>query len=230
MTTDARTHVRENGGLLAAAEKRLLIRMAQRLPAWVTADHLTVLGLAAMAMAGLSFWAARYYRPALVFVVVALAVNWFGDSLDGTVARVREQERPRYGFYVDHVLDLVGTTFLLVGLSLSGFMTPVVALAMLVAYLLVTAEVFLATAVRSVFRMSFLVFGPTELRIVLSIGALYLLRKPTVELAGYGPYFLFDIGGVVTIAGLIGALVLSTARNTRALYLAEPLPDRRKAA
>jgi archaetidylinositol phosphate synthase len=224
MTTDARTHVRENGGLLAAAEKRLLIRMAQRLPAWVTADHLTVLGLAAMAMAGLSFWAARYYRPALVFVVVALAANWFGDSLDGTVARVREQERPRYGFYVDHVLDLVGTTFLLVGLSLSGFMTPVVTLAMLVAYLLVTAEVFLATAVRSVFRMSFLVFGPTELRIVLSIGALYLLRKPTVELAGYGPYQLFDVGGIVTIVGLTVSLVVSAARNTRALYQAEPLP------
>jgi archaetidylinositol phosphate synthase len=224
MTTDARTHVRENGGLLAAAEKRLLIRMAQRLPAWVTADHLTVLALVGMAMAGLSFWAARYYRPALVFVVVALAANWFGDSLDGTVARVREQERPRYGFYVDHVLDLVGTTFLLVGLSLSGFMTPVVALAMLVAYLLVTAEVFLATAVRSVFRMSFLVFGPTELRIVLSIGALYLLRKPTVELAGYGPYQLFDVGGIVTIVGLTVSLVVSAARNTRALYQAEPLP------
>jgi archaetidylinositol phosphate synthase len=226
MTSDARIHVRENLGLLAAGEKRLLVWLAARLPAWVTADHLTVLALAGMAMAGLSFFAARYYRPALVLVVLSLAVNWFGDSLDGTVARVRKQERPRYGFYVDHVLDLVGTTALLAGLACSGFMTPVVALAMLAAYLLVTAEVFLATAVRSVFRMSFLVFGPTELRIVLSIGVLSLLHKPTVELAGLGPYLLFDVGGIVTIAGLAVSLVISTARNTRALYRAEPLRGR----
>ena len=117
-----------------------------------------------MAGAGVAFWTSRVWLPALGLVVVALAVNWFGDSLDGTLARVRKHERPRYGFYVDHVLDVVGITMLVGGMALSSFMSPIVALALLVAYLLVSAEVFLATAVNGEFRMSFLSVGPTELR------------------------------------------------------------------
>ena len=109
-----------------------------------------------------AFAAARWDRRALWLVVVALALNWFGDSLDGTLARVRRVERPRYGFYVDHVLDIAGATLLFGGLACSPFMTPVIALALLVAYLLVAGEVFLATAVRGVFRMSFAGVGPTD--------------------------------------------------------------------
>src|SRR5688572_16012790 len=163
-------HVREHGALTAAAEKRLLIWIAARLPRWLTSDHLTLLALAAMALAGAGYALARFDRRALWLVVAALFLNWFGDSLDGTLARVRRAERPRYGFYVDHVLDIVGITLLMAGLAASGFMHPIVALALLVAYLLVSGEVFLATAVHSVFRMSFASFGPTELRIVLAAG------------------------------------------------------------
>ena len=108
-------------------------------------------------------------------VVFALLVNWFGDSLDGTLARVRNQQRPRYGFYVDHVLDIVGTAFLVGGMASSGYMNPLLALGLLVAYLLVAAEEFLATHVRHTFHLSFLGFGPTELRIILSVGALLRL-------------------------------------------------------
>src|SRR5688572_26931765 len=147
-------HVREHRSLLAAAEKRLLVRIATRLPARVNSDHLTALALAAMVLAGVGYALARWDVRALWIVVFALALNWFGDSLDGTVARVRRAERPRYGFYVDHVLDIVGITLLMAGLSSSGFMSPIVALSLLVAYLLVSSEVFLATAVRHVFRMS----------------------------------------------------------------------------
>src|SRR5687767_6426428 len=146
-------HVREHRSLLAAAEKRLLIRIAGHLPPSIHSDHLTVLALAAMALAGIGFWLARWDTNWLFVVVVALGVNWFGDSLDGTLARIRHVERPRYGFYVDHVVDIVGISFLLTGLACSGFMTPVIASSLLVAYLLVSGEVFLATAVRGVFRI-----------------------------------------------------------------------------
>lgn len=224
MTARADKQVRVNNGVLAAAEKRALIWIAHRLPRWVNSDHLTLLALLSMAGAGVAFWASRVWLPALVFVVLALALNWFGDSLDGTVARVRRHERPRYGFYVDHVLDITGISLLLGGLALSGFMSPVVALALLVAYLLVSAEVFLATAVHGEFRMSFLNFGPTELRIVLATGTMMLFWKPLVSPFGLGPFLLFDVGGVVATFGLLVALVTAAIRTTTALYRAEPLP------
>ena len=215
-------HIREHGSLLAAPEKRLLIWIAQRLPRAITSDHLTLLALLAMALAGGAYAAARVAPGALWLVVIALAINWFGDSLDGTLARVRRTERPRYGFYVDHVLDIVGISLLLGGLACSGYMTPIVAMVLLVTYLLVTAEVFLATASHGVFRMSFLWFGPTELRIVLAVGTVALLRDPHVNLGMFGHHALFDVGGVVAAAGLVAALTVATVRNTRILARLEP--------
>jgi phosphatidylglycerophosphate synthase len=215
-------HVREHRSVLAAAEKRLLIRIASHLPPSIHSDHLTMLALAAMALAGVGFWLARWDTNWLFVVVGALAINWFGDSLDGTLARLRHVERPRYGFYVDHVLDIVGITFLLTGLACSGFMTPVIALSLLVAYLLVSGEVFLATAVRGVFRMSFAGMGPTELRIVLSIGAIALRGNPQVSFGALGRVPLFDVGGVVAIAGLLAALGWAIVRNAGELARLEP--------
>jgi len=215
------THVREHRSILAASEKRLLIFIAERLPRAINSDHLTALALAAMGMAGAAFAAARWDRRALWLVVVALALNWFGDSLDGTLARVRRAERPRYGFYVDHVLDIAGATLLFAGLACSPFMTPAPALALLIAYLLVAGEVFLATAVRGVFRMSVAGIGPTELRIVLAAGAIALLRDPHLSI---GPLTvrLFDAGGAVAAAGLLAAFAVAVVRNTGALAVAEP--------
>ena len=216
-------HVREHGSLLARVEKRTLIRIAERLPRAVNSDHLSALGLAGMALAGGAFWASHWTDAALVVVVLALAVNWFGDSLDGTVARVRNQQRPMYGFYVDHVIDVAGAVLLFGGLGLSPYMTLEVALALTVAYLMISAEAYLATHARGVFRMAMFKVGPTELRILLAFGTLYLYYKPTVVLAG-SEYLLFDVGGVVATAGMCGAFVLSAVRNTLALYRAEPVP------
>ena len=215
-------HVREHRSVLAAVEKRLLIKIASHLPPSIHSDHLTVLALAGMALAGLGFWLARWDTNWLWVVVGALAINWFGDSLDGTLARLRHVERPRYGFYVDHVLDIVGIAFLLTGLACSGFMTPVIALSLLVAYLLVSGEVFLATAVRGVFRMSFAGMGPTELRIVLAIGAIALRGNPHVSFGTLGTAPLFDVGGVVAIAGLLVALGWAIVHNTGELARLEP--------
>lgn len=216
-------HQREHGSLLAAHEKRLLVWIAERLPRRVSSDHLSLLGLLAMLGAGLAFWAAGFNSWWMAAVVVALAVNWFGDSLDGTVARVRNQQRPRYGFYVDHVLDMVGALFLFGGMALSSFMSPVVGLALLVAYMMVSAESYLATHTRSVFKLSFMRVGPTELRLLLAVGVARLAFDPTVSLFGR-EFLLLDVGGVVATAGLGFAFLASAARNTAALYREEPLP------
>ena len=184
-------HTREQTGVTATIEKRVLIWLAERLPGWVTSDQLTLLGLLAMLMAGLSYWAAQWDERALILVVVALALNWFGDSLDGTLARVRKRQRPRYGYYVDHVIDIVGALFLIGGLAASGYMSPLVGLGLLVGYMMVSAEIFLATYSLGVFRLSFGPIGGTELRILLSIGTLYLLYKPVVQLGTLGAFRLF---------------------------------------
>jgi phosphatidylglycerophosphate synthase len=212
-------------GLSAPLEKRLLLWLADRLPARVGADHLTGLGFLGMVGAGVCYWLAATHRLALVGVVACLAINWFGDSLDGTVARVRRQERPRYGFYVDHVLDMFGTACLLGGLALSGFMTPLVALGLLASYLMLTTEVYLATYSLATFRLAFWKMGPTELRIVLAVGTLVLLDKPWVGVFG-GRYLLFDVGALVAVAGILVTLVVATVRHTIDLYRAEPLKPR----
>lgn len=214
--------VRLQTSALSTAEKRLLIRIARRLPAWISSDHLTALGALAMLMAGACYWLSARHPIGLVLAVVCLAINWFGDSLDGTVARVRDCQRPRYGFYVDHVLDTAGTLFLLAGLGASGYMSPMVALALLAAYYLISIEIYLATCVLHTFRMAFFKLGPTELRILLAVGTLALFFHPSVTIAGRS-FLLFDVGGVVAAAGLAVIFGLSAARNTRTLYKAEPL-------
>jgi archaetidylinositol phosphate synthase len=217
-------HVREHRSVLAAAEKRLLLAIAARLPGGVTSDQLTLLAFASMCLAGLGYSLSYGNRAWLWVSMGALALNWFGDSLDGTLARVRHLERPRYGFYVDHVVDIVGITALMAGLASSGFMSPVIALAWLVAYLLVSGEIFLATSVHSVFRMSFAGFGPTELRILLAAGTMALRTDPHVALGAFGTVRLFDLGGVVAILGLGTALAVSVWQNATALARLEPTP------
>ncbi len=187
MPDAATTHVRVNRSLLAVAERRVLVWLALRLPARIHSDHLTALSVVGTALASAAFALARVFPLALVGVAVGLAVNWFGDSLDGTLARLRRQERPRYGFYVDHVLDVVGAAVLMGGMAVSGYMTPLVALGVLVAYLLVSAEVFLATAAGGDFRLSFVRIGPTELRLLISAGAPALLLWPDGDAARAGP-------------------------------------------
>ena len=217
-------HLREHRSVLAAAEKRALIWIARRLPPQINSDRLSALGLAAMVAVGGCFATAGLVPLSVLGVVPALFVNWFGDSLDGTVARVRNQQRPRYGFYVDHVIDITGTAFLFAGLACSGLMNPGLSLALLAAYLLVSAEVYLATHTLGVFRMSFLGFGPTELRIVLAIGAVKAAFDPHVTIGPLADVRLFDVGGAIGIAGLLGVFCVSAVRNTMSLYREEPLP------
>ena len=185
---DITTHTearRVHESLLAAVEKRCLIWMAKRLPA---RDQLGSpdrpgrrrdVGRRRVLLD-------RIRRPRCWSSIALLAVNWFGDSLDGTLARVRHHERPRYGFYVDHVLDVLCMLFMFAGLVLGGHMSPVIGGGFLLAYYLLMIEIALATHAVGVFRISFWKFGPTELRILLAIGSLRLMHSDFVTIAGAG--------------------------------------------
>ena len=223
MSVAYRDPTRQLTSVLAPIERRTLVWLAERMPSCINSDHLTALALVAMFGAGLSYWWASESPLGLVAATVCLAVNWFGDSLDGTLARVRRRQRPRYGFYVDHVVDEFGMAFLVGGMSLSGLMSPPVAAALLVAYFMLTVEVCLATHVLGTFRMSFFKVGPTELRILLAIGNAVALSRPTAHVFGQ-ELLLFDVGGAIAAAGLLVTLVVSAVSNTRQLRVLEPMP------
>lgn len=209
---------------VTAAEKRVLAWFAARMPAWVGSDHLTILGFAAQIMVGVSYALSRYSKQWLLWGILFLGLNWFGDSLDGTVARFRNRQRPRYGFYVDHVIDAIGSTALMVGLALSDYMTPIIAMALLVAFLLLAIEVYLATYTIGSFHLSFFNLGPTEIRIILAIGniALYV-HGPWAHIFGH-VFLLFDVGAVVAIIGMSSMFLYAAIRHTAQLYHEERLP------
>ncbi len=213
-----RQATRVHGSFLATVEKRALVWMAERMPAWVKSDHLTILGFAAQIATGVFYALAARDRRLLLAAIVCLAANWFGDSLDGTLARVRQQQRPRYGFYVDHMIDSIGAVAMMGGLALSGFMHPVIAIGLLIAFLLLSIQSYLATYTMGEFHLSFWRFGPTELRILLAIGNLSLFRWAWVM---HGHYRLFDIGGAVGLVGMVAMLIVITLKNTARLYREE---------
>jgi archaetidylinositol phosphate synthase len=222
MTSDAsfQPAKRSQASFLSALEKRALLWIAQRLPARVNSDHLTILGFVSLLASGALFWYSRVNRAAVPLAIFFLALNWFGDSLDGTVARVRNKQRPRYGFYVDHILDAVGMFFLMSGLALSGFMSPAVAYAFLIAYFLLSIEIYLATYTIGTFHLSHWNFGPTELRILLAIGSAVAVFRPYSIIAGRS-FLLFDVGFAVGTVGLVLILAQAVVLHTRALYQLE---------
>lgn len=218
-----RTAPRLQQALTAGMERKALGWLARRTPACINSDHLTWLGFAAQFLAGIAYALARWNKYALLLVNVFLALNWLGDSLDGTLARVRNHLRPRYGFYVDHISDTFGAAFLMSGLACSGYLHWQVAFGMLIAFLVLSVETYLATYTVGKFRLSHGPFGPTEIRLLLAIGNLALLFRPFTHLLGK-PVLVFDLGGVIAIAGMLAMAVFSTVRHTLELYRQEPLP------
>ena len=209
---------RIQASFLADLEKRILIWLAERTPSTIHSDHLTALGFVGQIMAGVFYALARWNKYYLLAVIACLAVNWLGDSLDGTLARVRQRQRPRYGFYVDHMVDSFGAVAMMGGLALSGYMNPWIAVGLLVAFLVLSIQSYLATHALGEFRLSFWSFGPTELRLLLAIGNLALLRWPVVL---HGKYRLFDVGGTIGLIGMSVMLLFFTARNAYRLHVEE---------
>lgn len=214
---------REQVSLLAPLERKALLWLAHRAPRQIHSDHLTSLGLVSLFATGLSYWYARWNRAGLALAIAFLALNWLGDSLDGTLARVRNRQRPRYGFYVDHIVDAFGTLFLLGGLALSGYMSAAIAAGLLIVYFMLSIETYLATYTIGTFHLSFWKFSPTELRILLAAGNIALYYHPVAQI-GNASYRLFDVGGVAGVTGMAATLVWSSLRHVRQLYRLERLP------
>ncbi|MFZ0335753.1 MAG: CDP-alcohol phosphatidyltransferase family protein [Candidatus Acidiferrales bacterium] len=206
--------------ITAAPERKILLWLAARMPAQINSDHLTLLGFLSMCFAGASYALARWTSLGLLLATIFLALNWFGDSLDGTLARVRNCQRPRYGFYVDHMIDSVGAIFLMGGFAASGFIDWRIAVGMLVAFLLLSIETYLATYTLGVFRLSFAKLGPTEIRILLAFGNLALWLRPSAKLPGFS-LRVFDFGGLVAIFGMLLMFLAAAILHTRTLYRQE---------
>jgi archaetidylinositol phosphate synthase len=212
------TRIQES--FVAALEKKSLTWLAKHTPARINSDHLTILGFMSQCLAGACYALAKIHPDALIVGIVFLALNWLGDSLDGTLARVRNRQRPRYGFYVDHICDSVAAFFLMGGLALSGYVHPGIALGMLVVFLMLSIEAYLATYTLGRFQLSYWKFGPTEIRILLAVGNLALLTRPNVKVLGR-EYLLFDVGGTVAITGMALMLLVSASRHIAQLYKEE---------
>jgi phosphatidylglycerophosphate synthase len=215
------TRIQES--ITSSAERRALLWLAARMPSWVTSDHLTLLGFLAMILAGACYLFSRWHPVGLLLAIACLAVNWFGDSLDGTLARVRNRQRPRYGFYVDHMVDSFGALFLMSGLGASTYVDWRIAMAMLIAFLLLSIESYLASYTLGVFRLSFAKFGPTEIRILLALGNVVLWFRPKLKIPGQS-YRLLDFGGLVAVAAMGIMVVVAAVWHTRELYRQETLP------
>jgi archaetidylinositol phosphate synthase len=214
--------VRVHNALTARLEKRLLTWMAARIPEAISPDHLTALALASQILAGAAYALSSRDGRFLWLVNGFLFLNWLGDSLDGTLARVRNQLRPRYGFYVDHMADAFGALALMAGLACSGYLHWEIAAGMLVCFYALSIESYLATYTTGRFHLSHGIFGPTELRILLALGNILVRTHPYVSFAGRH-LRSFDVGGAVAIAGM-SVMVLSAAiRQTIVLYEEEAL-------
>ena len=216
-----RDAAREQTSILAPLERAALRGLARRMPAWVNSDHLSVLGLVGMLGAGVCYAASKQNPLMLHLVNLFIFLNWFGDSLDGTLARYRDRQRPRYGFYVDHIIDTFGAVFLLFGLALSGYMSERVAAAVLIAFFMLAINSYLAAYALGVFKLSQWKMGPTEMRLLLMIGNVFLIYHPRVH---HQRYLLFDVGGVIAVIGMLFILVVLSIQNTHTLYELERLP------
>jgi archaetidylinositol phosphate synthase len=206
---------RDKRFLLALPEARVLEWIAKRLPSRVKPDHLTALGVLASIGIATAYVLSNGDRMWLWAASALLVVHWLGDSLDGTLARVRRSERPRYGYYLDHLVDAFATTAIGIGLGLSPYMLVAVGLAIVVAYLILSINTYLETHAFGVFTLGYGRFGPTEARLML----IAVNTTLAIGLIGNG---LLDVLGIGLAAAMIAALIGRAGRNLRRLSELEP--------
>ncbi len=215
---------REKTFLLARPEGRVLEWIARRLPAWVMPDHLTGLGVLAAIGIAVAYVLSNGSDVWLWAASGLLVVHWLGDSLDGTLARVRRTERPRYGYYLDHLVDAIATTLIGLGLGLSPHMLLVTGLVIVVAYLVLSINTYLETHALGVFSLGYGRLGPTEARLLLIVAnaVLALGIVPAVDVLGLGVTVL-DVAGLGIAGVMLVALGARAARNLRELARLEPV-------
>jgi phosphatidylglycerophosphate synthase len=205
--SDINHHRRVNDILLGPLERPTLRWLAAHMPAWVTPDVCTLIGVLGALLTGISYVLSTYNSSFLWLASLGFVANWFGDSLDGTLARYRKIERPIYGFFVDHTVDAMSVTVIILGLGLTPYVSFSVACLALIAYLLLCILVFLRTSVIGEFKISYGKLGPTEIRVILILlnGSMYFggERMSALRIGTLDPitFSLYDI--VVVIIGLL---------------------------
>ena len=220
---------RFNASVLGPLERPALAWMAAHMPVGVTPDQLTVLGIFGALLAATGYILSRQSLLWLGLASVGLLINWIGDSVDGTLARYRKIERPRYGFFVDHCSDLFGNVVVFLSLGMSPCAHFSIACLGLIAFLMCFVFTLIGAQVRSTMRITYLGFGPTEIRALLFFGNLMVLvngvvsvRLPLWPFNLYGPLSTYDLGILLlatAAAVLVGSMVI---RESRALALEDP--------
>jgi archaetidylinositol phosphate synthase len=230
LLTDGHQAQRKLDFLLAPLERRTIAWLVKRLSSRITPDHLTAIGVAAALGFAACFAFSGELRDLLWVGVGLLALNWFGDSLDGSLARARHIERPRYGYYLDHLVDAISTAAIVIGIGLSPYMMLPLGMAVGLMYLALSINVYLEAQTRGQFRIGYGVFGPTEARVALAAATAALAAGFDVHLHALGhTWQALDIVGVAMIVVMTLSLAVRAAGNLRALAALEP-PARPQAA
>jgi archaetidylinositol phosphate synthase len=215
---DIRSHKRVNDILLGPLERPALAWLAARMPPWMTPDILTAVGVFGSLVIFLGYALTHSHPGFLWLASLGFVINWFGDSLDGTLARYRHIERPRYGFFVDHTIDAVSEYLTFVGLGISPYVKLEIACLALIAYLLLSVLTYVRTCVDGVFKISYTKIGPTEMRVIaiLSNTLIFYIGNPAIRLP-VGTATIYDlIVAAVAVVLTIGFLV-STILQIREL-------------
>lgn len=217
--------------ILNSAEKKALVWLAERQPAWVTSDFLSYLGVAGALMFAVFCFLANANVQYLWLAAFGLVVNWYGDSLDGTLARVRKTQRPVYGFFIDHSLDALTTCIICAGVGLSPFMRFDIALVILAGYLCMSIYTYLSTIVMSEFRLTYGKLGPTEVRlIIIAVSILYIFnpwKNVHFDFIGQA-WTVFDVIGCVVAAILFLIYICSMVSDLRKLAVKDPAKPYKK--
>ena len=221
---DIKKHIRINDILLGPLERPALQWFAARMPEWVTPDHLTLFGTFGAVLIFLSYWLTNYDPAFLWLASIGFFINWFGDSLDGTLARYRDIQRPKYGFFVDHIVDAFNEALIFLGFGLSPYIRFEIASLLFIGYLMMSVLVYVRTCVKGEFVISYAGLGPTEMRVlaVIANGMLYFFGNPSLSLAGLD-LTIFDMVGFTIAMALFVVFLISSYSQARELSEIDPV-------
>jgi archaetidylinositol phosphate synthase len=216
--TDTKSHQRVNDILLGSLERPALLWFSAHMPAWINPDILTLIGILGAVIICAGYVLSNVSSGFLWLASLGFVINWFGDSLDGSLARYRKIERPKYGFFVDHTVDAFSQLLIFLGLGLSPYVSFSIAALALVGYLLMSVLVYVDTYVSGVFKISYGKFGPTEMRVIAILvnTAFLLVGRPEVKTA-LGTVSVYDLVVLAIALAFVFVFLVSTAKRAREL-------------
>jgi len=221
---DIKKHKRINDILLGPVERPALQWFAAHMPDWVMPDHLTLLGTLGAILVFISYWLTNFDPAFLWLASIGFFINWFGDSLDGTLARYREIQRPKYGFFVDHIVDAFNEALIFLGFGLSPYIRFEIASLLFIGYLMMSVLVYVRTCVKGEFVISYAGLGPTEMRVLAIIAniLLYFFGNPSLTVAGVA-FSVFDLVGFTIALALFAVFIISSYSQARELARIDPV-------